>query len=700
MRLLASLVLAIAAFAADNPLLNLARPIPFTAIKPAHVGPAIDELLKEAEAQREAIANRKGPRTWANTMQALEDMGQRLSDAFSVVAVLEGVATTKESRAAFNAALPKVSAFGSSLSLDARIANAVKEYATTSEAKSLTGPRARLVAKTLDDFRRAGAYLDNEKRTRLQKIDEELSELSNKFGQNALDSRNEFELIVTDEKRLAGLPDGAKQAARASAKAKGKEGWRLTLAQPIVIPVMKFVDDASIRETLWRANNRVAAEGKFDNRPVIARQLALRAEQAKLLGYGSFADLQTENRMAKSGARVKKFLDDLDGNARGAFEKEMAELAAFRKSLEGPSAPPIQPWDEPYYAEKLRQKLYAFDDESVRPYFPMPRVMDGMFTVANRLYGVKVTPVDNKEVWDPSVTYYEIRDADGTHLAGFYADFFPRENKRAGAWMNGMILGGPGFGKTGDRFVPHIGMIAANVATPIAGKPALLNHQEVTTLFHEFGHLLHQALSRSPIKSIGGTNVAWDFVELPSQIMENFVWERPVLDFLAKHYETGESLPDSLFESMKKARTFRAATRIERQVGFAMADVLLHSEYRGDDAQGDPVSYARKIVARFAPAPLPNDYSMLTSFSHVFAGGYAAGYYSYHWSEVLDADAFTRFQKEGLLSSKVGDAFRRAILERGSTAEADKLFRDFMGRDPDVKPMLQRNGLDIKQNMK
>jgi len=696
MRFFASLALALTAFAADNPLLDLKRPIPFTAIKPMHVGPAVDELLKEAAAQREALATSKGPRTWANTMQPLEDMGQRLQDAFSVVAMLENVATTKESRAAFNATLPKVSAFGSAVSLDARIANAVKEYAATAEAKALTGPKARLVSKTVDDFRRAGAYLDPEKRARLQAINEELSALSNKFGQNALDSRNEFELMVADEAKLAGLPESARQMARASAKSKNKEGWRFTLAQPLVIPTLKFLDDAAIRETIWRANNTVAAGGKFDNRPVIAKQLALRAEQAKLLGYSSFADLQTEDRMAKSGAGVKKFLEDLDSNARPAFEKEMGELAAFRKSLEGPNAPALQPWDVAYYAEKLRQKLYAFDDESVRPYFPMARVMDGMFTVANRLYGVQVKPVENQEVWDPSVKYYEIRDADGTHLASFYADFYPRENKRAGAWMNPMIPGGP----SEKGFTPHLGTIAANVAAPVGDNPALLNHQEVSTLFHEFGHLLHLALSRSPIKSLGGTNVAWDFVELPSQIMENFVWERPVLDFLAKHYRTGESLPDSLFDSMKKARTFRAATRIEQQVGFALADVRLHSEYRGDDAQGDPVAYARKIVERFAPAPLPADYSMLTSFSHIFAGGYAAGYYSYHWSEVLDADAFTRFQKEGLLSSKVGDAFRRTVLERGSTEPADKLFRDFMGREPDVKPMLRKSGLDIKQNMK
>jgi oligopeptidase A len=701
MRFLAAITVATAVLAAENPLLTTAAnppgtPIPFDQVKPEHVSPAIDQLLKQAEKQRADFKASSGPRTWANTMEPLEALGQELEAGFKVVQVLESVASTPAMRKEFNAAIPKVQGFFSSLGLDADLAKKVKDYAETAEAKALTGPKARLLSVTLDEFRRAGAFLDDAKRKRLGEINVELSSLSAKFGQNVLDSTNAYELMITDEKKLAGLPESARQAAAASAKSKGKEGWRFTLQAPSRLAVLQFLDDGKIREEIYKASFVVGTQAPNDNRPIMARELELRREKASLLGYKSFADYQTENRMAKSGDRVIKFLNDLDEKARPSFEKENVELQAFRKSIEGPNAPPLQPWDVTYYAEKMRKQLYDFDEESVRPYLPIDQVFQGMFQLVNRLYGIQVKPVANSAVWHADVKFYEIRDNENRLLGSFYSDWHPREGKRPGAWMNPLSYGGPVNGKN----YPHLGMIVGNVTGPVAGKPALVTQREVETIFHEFGHLLHLALSNAPIRSLSGTQVAWDFVELPSQIMENFTWERPVMDLYAKHYEKGEKLPDDLFEKMKKAKTFRSANQVMRSAGFGMMDMMLHTEYTGDDKQGDVLTYGRRILNRYSPVPLPDYYAMPAQFSHIFAGGYAAGYYSYQWSEVLDADAFTRFKQGGVFSSEIGSQFRRAVLEKGNTEPAEKLFRDFMGRDPDVKALLERSGLDFKQNMK
>ncbi len=685
--------------AQENPLLNIrsGTTIPFDKIKPEHVAPAVTQLLAEAEQQRKDLKATQGTRTWDNTMEPLERLGQRLDDAFGVVRVLESVATTPELRKAFNEALGKVDGFFSGLPLDPELAALVKQYSETAEARKLKGARARALKVSLDQFRRNGAYLAPEKRKRLEEINTELSKLSAKFGQNVVDSTGEFELIITDEKQLAGLPESARQAAAASAKSKGKQGWRFTLQAPSVMAVQRFLDDRSIREKIYRASSSVAASGATDNNPIIQQELKLRREKASLLGYRNFADFQTEERMAKSGANVKKFLEELEDKSRPAFDKENAELQAFRKSLEGPDAPQLEPWDLSYYAEKMRKQLFSLDEEELRPYFPIDKVFDGMFALVNRIYGITVKPVENPAVWHPDVKFYEVRDNDGTLLASFYSDWFPRETKRPGAWMNGILVGGP---QSNGRFVPHVGMICGNVTAPVEGKPALLTHREVETVFHEFGHLLHQALSRVPVRSLSGTNVAWDFVELPSQIMENFTWEKPVVELFGRHYQSGEVLPDKLFDKLLKIRNYRSANAMMRQLGFGTTDILLHTDYRGDDQQGPPAVYARRILQKYTPAPLPENYSMLTSFGHLFAGGYAAGYYSYKWSEVLDADAFTRFKEGGVFSREVGNRFRRAILEQGNSEDAGQLFREFMGRDPDVNALLKRSGLDFNQNMK
>jgi len=408
------------------------------------------------------------------------------------------------------------------------------------------------------------------------------------------------------------------------------------------------------------------------------------------LGFADFAGLVLEDRMAHDGARALAFLEDLKAKTEARFRAENEELVAFRRSLEGADAPALAPWDVGYYAEKQRAALYDFDEEALRPYFPVDRVVNGLFGLVERLYGVRVTEESGVPAWDSHVRFYNVHDAGGAFLGGFYADWFPRENKRGGAWMDALITGGPARAE----FHPHLGLICGNLTPPTGGKPALLTHREVETIFHEFGHLLHHLLSRVEVRTLAGTNVAWDFVELPSQIMENWCWERDALDLFAAHWETGERLPEDLFRKMLRARTFRAANAQMRQLGFGFIDLLLHTRYTAD-RDGDPIAYSRRLLQEFSPAPLPANHAMISAFTHLFASpvGYGAAYYSYKWAEVLDADAFTRFRKEGIFSPEVGGQFRDRILAKGDSEDPAVLYRNFMGRDPDPSALLVRSGL-------
>jgi len=536
---------------------------------------------------------------------------------------------------------------------------------------------------------RHGAELSPEDKDKLQAIEIELTKLTTEFSQNVLDETNAFELLITDESNIAGLPESAKQAAAENAAAKGAEGWRFTLHAPSMIPVLTYLDDAGIREQVWRAYNTRAVSGARDNRPIIGRVLELRGAKAKLLGYQDFSDLVTEDRMAKVGTRAKAFIDDLRERTKGAFERENRELQAYRLEIEGDSSRALEPWDVAYYSEKQRQAKYDFNEEELRPYFPLGGVLDGIFATAQALYEIEIVERD-AAVWDPEVKSYAIRSRDGTMIAAFYVDLFPRENKRGGAWMNSLISAA----YHEEQPLPHLGLFCANVNPPVGGKPALLTHREVETLFHEFGHLLHHCFSKVSVRGLAGTNVAWDFVELPSQIMENWCWERSGLDLFAAHYETNERVPDELYEKLVRARTYRGANAQMRQLGFAAVDLALHQSY--DPARdGDAMAYARDVLQGHSATTLPEDYAMLAGFGHIFAHpvGYAAGYYSYKWAEVLDADAFTRFKKEGITNPEVGRAFRETILSKGNSQEPDKLYQDFMGRGPKLDPLLERAGL-------
>jgi oligopeptidase A len=668
----------------QNPLTEIHFKIPFDEIRAEHVEPAMAELLNEARAHQKALAASTGQRTFENTLGALERLTEKLDYAMKVVGHLEGVATYPELRAAWNAVQPEVSAYYTNIVLDPGLWRILKEFAATDEAAKLTGAKKRLLTKTLHAFRTNGAELDDAGKAKLSEIDVELTQLTTKFSENVLDSTNSFDLTITDEAKLAGLPPSAVDAARQSAKSKGQEGWRFTLQGPSYIALMTYLEDGAIRKQVYQAYVTRATTGEHDNRFLIARILELRRAKANLLGFKDFADLVLDDRMAHTGANARKFLADLELKTEPRFQAE------FRRQIEGPEAPALDAWDVGYYAEKQRLALYDFDEEALRPYFRLESVVAGMFDIVNRLFDIRVVEEPGAPVWDPATKYYSILDADGSLLGSFYADWFPRENKRGGAWMDAFITGEC----TPRGYDPHLGLISGNLTPPIEDKPALLTHREVETIFHEFGHLLHHILSRVEVRSLAGTNVPWDFVELPSQIMENWCWERESLDLFARHYQTGDPIPDDLYQKMKRAKTFRGANAQMRQLGFGIMDLSLHMDYRPEH-DGDVLVYARDLIAPFSPAPLPEDYAMIAGFTHLFASpvGYGAGYYSYKWAEVLDADAFTRFKAEGIFSRETGLAFREHILSKGDSEDPALLYKAFMGRDPDVNALLVRNGL-------
>ena len=669
-----------------NPLLLEQLPVPFTAIRAEHVEPAIASLLPQMNARIEKLGSDETPRTYEAILGGLDRETEPLDFAMSIVRHLESVVTTPELRAAHNAVQGPVSAFYTSIPLHDGLWSAIKAVNTSGEAERLTPVERRHLEKTARDFVRSGADLPPEGKRRLEELNVELTKITTKFTENVLDSTNAFELFITDEAGLAGLPESARLAARESAKSKGKDGWRLTLQSPSYVAAMTYLDHRATRRQIWEAYNDRATAGVLDNRPLVKEILRLRREKARLLGFNDFADFVLEQRMAHTGADAQQFLAGLQAKTQRHFERENRELAEWASTIGYDS---IKPWDVGYLAEKQRLALYDFDEEELRPYFPLEQVMAGMFDIFSRLLGIQMIPEPGVEGWDSEVRYFRVEDASsGLLLGGFYTDWYPRENKRGGAWMDALVTGNP------DASKPHIGLICGNLTPPVEGKPSLLTHREVETIFHEFGHLLHHVLSRVPVRDLAGTSVPWDFVELPSQIMENWCMEQEALNTFARHYETGEPIPEDLFRKMHRARTFRSANMQMRQLGFGTVDLKLHREF-DPDSQADAMKFARDVLTPFTAAPLPDSYNMIASFTHLFSSpvAYASGYYSYKWAEVLDADAFTRFRREGVFNTHTGQEFRRTILERGNSEDPALLYRDFMGRDPDADALLERLGL-------
>ncbi|HVW20833.1 MAG TPA: M3 family metallopeptidase [Opitutaceae bacterium] len=672
-----------------HPFLDPAFEVRWSELTPERVEPDIALALERAQAAIDAIAAR-GPEnlTYENTFLALEQATEELNVAWGRVTHLQSVADSPALRAAHNAMLPQVSAFYARIPLNPALWERLKAFAGSPAAAALTGVHRRFVEETAADFRQAGADLPPEKRARLEALQSELAQATQKYSENVLDATNAWELVVEEEGRLAGLPAHAKDAARRSAGAKGAAGWRFTLHAPSQEPFLTYLDDDALRRQLWTAAVAVGAAAPHDNTGLIRRILALRAEKAALLGRGNFADLVLERRMAKSGARALAFLDDLRGRCAAAFGRECREL----EESKGKGGGRLAPWELAYRAEKLRRLRYDFDAEALRPYFPMPGVVGGLFELARRVFGLRIEERAGVETWHPEVRFYEVRDGAGRHVGSFYADWHPRESKRGGAWMNYLLTGGP---RPDGTRAPHLGLICGNLTPPAGGQPALLTHREVETIFHEFGHLLHHLLGEVEIKSLNGVNVAWDFVELPSQIMENWCWERESLDLFARHHQSGAPIPEELFRKMAAARNFRSAAGTMRQIALAKMDLLMHVHAPEFAAEKDVEPRARAVVADCLIPTEPPAPTVVKRFTHLFADpvGYAAGYYSYKWAEVLDADAFTRFRREGIFSARVGAEFVAKILSRGNGADPAELFRDFMGRDPDLQALLVRSGL-------
>lgn len=666
----------------ENPLLAVTHPLPFDRIQAEHVEPALTQLVRAARERIQALGLASEPATLDNSLMKLEAATLELEIASSVVEHLENAATSPSLREAYNATLPVTTAFWASIPLDTALNRRLEEFRRSPESRQISPVHERLLDKTLEEFRRHGAGLAESDKTILRGMEEELGLLTAQYSQNVLDATNAFDYVTEEPAELAGLPETALLEARQNAVNKGLSGYRFTLHAPSLIAVLTYADDRRLRERMWRANDARCKTGSFDNRELVTKILELRKRKANLLGYADFADFVMADRMAKTGAEAERFLAELTEKTQAAFERERAELAEFVRE-NAPDALPLSPWDVGYFAEKLRRQRYEFDEEELRPYFSAEEMLRGVFSVCSELFGLSIEKRSDLPTWDPRVEVYALRDRGGEELGVFYVDLYPRENKSGGAWTHGLVSGHP-----------NVAVIAANASPPTEGRPSLLTHRDVETLWHEFGHLLHHCLSRVPARSLSGTRVAHDFVELPSQIMENWCWERAMLDRFARHYQTGAPIPEHLVERLRAQRTFRAATGQMRQLGFSTLDLALHRHYQ-PERDGDVLEYVRTIQERYSPVALPQPYGFITTFTHLFAHpvGYAAGYYSYKWAEVLDADAFGRFHEEGVMNPEVGRAWRTIVLEQGNAREPMELFTEFRGRPPRPEALLVRLGL-------
>ncbi len=672
-----------------NPLLDFTGLPRFAEIRPEHVTPAIEQLLTENRALVARLLASVSAPSWDNFIQPLDDANERLSRAWGQVGHLNAVMNSPELREVYNANLPKVTQYYAELGQNLDLFNKVKALRASAGYAQLNAARKKIIENELRDFRLGGAELPEAQKARFLDIQEQLSTLSSKFSDNILDATNAWTWLVEDEAELAGLPDDDRQAAQDAAGTAGKQGWLFTLKAPSYLAVMQYADNRALRERMYRAYSTRASEldgGKFDNTPLMAEILRLRAEEAALLGFHNYGELSLATKMADTPLQVMDFLRQLARRARPFAGRDLNELREFARTRL--SIADLQAWDVSYASEHLRKARYAFSDQEVKQYFPEDVVLPGMFRLVETLFGLTVRP-SQAPVWHDAVRFFDILDNGGKLIGQFYVDLYARDSKRGGAWMDDAITRRR---KEGGIQTP-VAYLNCNFSAPVGGKPALFTHDEVITLFHEFGHGLHHLLTQVEDLGVSGINgVEWDAVELPSQFMENFCWEWEVLQGMTRHVESGVTLPRVLFDKMLAAKNFQSGLQTLRQIEFALFDMLLHCEHdpNGQRSVLQLLDEVRHEVAVMFP---PEFNRFPNGFSHIFAGGYAAGYYSYKWAEVLSADAYGLFEENGVLNPAVGNQFRSEVLAMGGSRPAMDSFVAFRGRRPDLDALLRHNGL-------
>lgn len=676
----------------NNPLLETTGLPRFAHIRPEHVEPAIDALLAENRATVQQLLTASNTYTWANLMQPLEEMGERLNRAWSPVSHMNSVVNSDALRAAYNACLPRLSDYATEMGQNEGLYQACQSIAEGSEYGRLDTAQKKIIDNALRDFRLSGVALPASDKDRYKAIMQALSGLTSKYEENLLDATHAWQKIIDNEADLAGLPESARAAAHQSAVAAGKPGWLFTLEFPSYFPVITYADNRALRREMYeayvtRASDAGPHAGQWDNTEIMEKILGLRHEVARLLGFANYAERSIATKMAASTQQVLDFLHDLARRSLAIARQDVQEVRDFACAHYGVNT--LESWDIPYYSEKLSEHTYALSQEELKPYFPEPRVLSGMFAVVQRLYGLEIREIQGIEIWHPDARFFEIRDGQGTVRGQFYLDLYARPHKRGGAWMDECLA----RKRTAQGVQIPVAYLTCNFSSPIGNDPALFTHDEVLTLFHEFGHGLHHMLTQVDYPSVAGiSGVPWDAVELPSQFMENWCWEREALNLISGHYKTGEPLPQALFNKMQAARNFQSGMQMVRQLEFAIFDFRLHLEY--DPARGGRIyeilDQVRQEVAVMKP---PSFNRFPHSFSHIFAGGYAAGYYSYKWAEVLSSDAFSKFEETGIFDRNTGLEFLAAILERGGSRDPMELFIEFRGREPQIDALLRHTGM-------
>ena len=672
-----------------NPLLSNSSLPQFSKIKPEHVLPAIQETLNNCRKTIESVLEQNSEYTWDNLIQPIDEMDEKFSRAWSPVSHLNSVKNSPELREAYEACLPLLSEYSTWVGQHKPLYQAYKQLKDSKHYENLSKAQKKVIDNALRDFELSGIGLSDDKQKRYGEIVAKLSELSSQYSNNVLDATMGWSKLITNVDDLSGLPESALAAAKEQAKAKNQEGWLLTLDMPSYLPIMTYCDNRDLRFELYQAYNTRASDqgpnaGKWDNTDIIKQILSLRDELAKLLGFETYADKSLATKMAETTSQVTAFLTDLASKAKPQGEKELADLKRYAYEFFGASD--IKPWDIAYYSEKQKQHLYTINDEELRPYFPEQRVVSGLFEVMRRIFGITAKQRHDVEVWAPEVKFYDLYAANGELKGSFYLDLYAREHKRGGAWMDDCI----GQMRFADGHLQKpVAYLTCNFNRPIGDKPALFTHNEVTTLFHEFGHGLHHMLTEIEVSSVAGINgVPWDAVELPSQFLENWCWQPEALEFISGHYQTGEPLPKEMLDKMLDAKNFQAALFILRQLEFGLFDFKLHS-----NNAPDILETLKQVRQQVAVVPTVDWGRFPHAFSHIFAGGYAAGYYSYLWAEVLSADAFSRFEEEGIFNESTGNAFLDHILSQGGSDEPMTLFKNFRGREPQLEALLRHYGI-------